>query len=369
MDQRSLADPPAILRHMRLIEGMMLLSGNQLGDRVMGSKRLSSCINIFLKTLMVSACSVEVYFWMDDLLGSRRTRRAMTTPVILFSGLVSVCSMSHRRSRLTRLISQVTMDAETAKRVQQMSRSVVMMTILLLTPTFVCFVLLISRRLGTTVAATYGITSVPLALNQYSISSALLYQAMVQLVTDHEMTMLRELQLQLISGDPLNICQVTKSRQEVMDMKKELESLMNLIPFQLLSILFFTLPSAVTTFNNVKALAEGIAIQAGIFFACLHALVLIIALMTILRVSKCTLQVNEGMTRVIRLLQLTVIERNGDWEAVCAARSLIQRLHQERRFRYTGYCLLIIDHRLILSFLSAIVSFTVLLIQFASRWL
>ena len=128
------------------------------------------------------------------------------------------------------------------------------------------------------------------------------------------------------------------------------------------------MPTGCTVHTCWATAASDWSVRYGIYFVSIHSFVLMVAWITVLTVSRCTDSVTQAINRLIRLLQDLMTESN-DWQTVTSARVLVQQLEEDKSFCYTGWRLFVVNRSLILSFLSSIVTFSVLLIQVASKWL
>ena len=361
-----------MLHHLRHMNLMLTLCGSRLSDQRVKQQCTVNLVNQLTRSIIMMAMLEQLYMEISGFIGKGSfSQGSMMTGVVIGSFCLSCGIMRKTGDRIMALMSRITMDSKTEVNSRQMIRNSVILLILYVAQQFAdSFIQYVDGNDAGDIMMSLVdcLIELPLYPNQHLIAYSLFYRVLIHLLTQHELAFLQTLHDELQQRITIDYRSVMRQRQEIMRLKQEFESLFSKIPFLQLSVLFITLPAGIAARDLFRGATGTRSVLLGVSHIMTIAFLLTTAILLINTVSDGCDQVDEMISKITRLLQRD-ISLSVDWKSVCGQEELVRQLQDERGHRYTGWRLFIVNRSLMLSFLSACVTFSVLLIQVASQWL
>lgn len=333
---------------------MLTLGGNRFNIKLFGFRKLGQISNWIIR-LSVTISTVIMIVFVSFVTISLRQVDAFTlstmTTVTLGQGAMVLFAV--KRSRIKRLLRIVSNDEVTLRKLRRDSLFALLYIL------FYAMYLFISGYLN--MEGIEIVTSIfpillmylPLIINQYSIIYPLLYLVTFELLAAHELSHLQQFRLLIISNT--NVMRIILLRRTINNLKAEFECLLNIVPSILLGIMFVTIPCGILIIksDNSAKLSQWID----------HVLFHIPALFLIYQMVQTITRCKEKITGTISELILLLQEKIAKGERSHRNQLLIDELKYNQDFEFTGWFLFRIDRKIILSFVSSIITFSVLVIQ------
>lgn len=145
----------------------------------------------------------------------------------------------------------------------------------------------------------------------------------------------------------------------MMNLKEQFERVLNIVPFIMLGQLFITIPCRILNIKN----NETSQLVQWIGYVSFHILILLPIYHMVQTVTRCRKSVRDKISELITVLQEKIVKG----EQSQANQVLIEELRNGQEFVFTVWFLFPMDRTIILSFVSSIITFSVLLIQLLDK--
>ena len=195
-------------------------------------------------------------------------------------------------------------------------------------------------------------------MHQFLVNYPIYYIVIFKILTDHEHRHIQML-TKSVKNDVRDINKLLEERDLMNSLKHEFERLFNFIPYVLFGGLFASIPATfLSLFQGVED-KKSYAIQELVLFLSVHVFIFILLFCLVQNVSQAQDSVQEAISGLIRVIQRRNICRLQE----TGYHTLIEDLRMNEKFVFTGWFLFTINRYAFLSFISAVISFSVLLIQ------
>lgn len=345
---------------LSLLDFLMTLVSNRFNPRLFGVRRLGSMCNCFIRTAIM-ASTVRVIFGIVQQItyDPKQLAYNIMNFMEITAAIVLIIVFAIRRKRLRCLIAYL------LRQQLPVSRSISLIAIFSVTLSVVVQIYVeaaINSQWITGFALFKEVAFImPVMINNYGVVYPALYVTVLDLVTHYEMNFMRAQLLRLKQDGDIDARKVMTDRRHIMEMKAEFESLLNLVPFCQFAILFQSIPGVVVGVHTHIGQGSPYAVLEIIFFTVAHVSVFLFLYFIVSRVVKAKRDVNQLCSDLIHGLQ------DGRHDLFATRyQSLIEKLRADMGFQFTGWNMFTIDQSVWLSFLSSIITFSVLLIQLAS---
>ena len=192
-------------------------------------------------------------------------------------------------------------------------------------------------------------------MNEFTVHYPLYYIIVFQMFSRYEMNKLSSMQQEIAAKD-INPSRQMTVLKHTASIRLEFEKLFSIIPFIVFGSLFAMMPSGI---HNMRSPTDAIATVNFIHYVIYGSLIMMVVCHLVFRVCKSQQNVKDIISEMIEMIQRSSItETNAKGH-----QELIDSLKTYQDFWFTGWQLFRIDHQLILSFFSSIVTFSVLLMQ------
>ena len=280
------------------------------------------------------------------------------TGIIL--GLAATFWFAVRRRKIKRLIKFVADDDLTSKRIRRSTlRALILISSYMIYKLVLHYLLMQSYRMGNLLTTFFFLVSIPIILNQYMAFYPLLYLTCIQLLTAYEVEHIQKIKI-LINSGMRDVMSILRQRNGITSLKREFESLLSIVPFAMLGNMFITIPGGIL---SITSSTKPQNISDWLEYALFHGLVLFLIYQLVLTVSRLQEKVRDTTSELILCIQ----EKSIKDPQTRGYQSLIDGLIMDQQFVFTGWYLFPINRTIILSFVSSIITFSVLLIQLASN--
>jgi hypothetical protein len=143
--------------------------------------------------------------------------------------------------------------------------------------------------------------------------------------------------------------------------RDKFERLFNIIPFIVLAIAFITIPSTLANIARKAKSAEFSTLR-NVYYICQNSANCFVILLLVYYASKSREKASNAVEQMIEVIH----KRNINSLYTNGSQAVIDALKSYADFSFTGWYLFKMNRSLILTFLSAIISFSVLIIQLGS---
>ena len=353
----------SMMSDLKLLDAMLTLSGNRLSTRLFGIRCLGTISNLLMR-LLITFGTVTVFINNAPLITDTSkigvtAVQLSTTALPLFSLTFGLFFAGHRQW-IKDLLRSLEMSQQTREFVRKMSVRLLCLTITGSVIGTSCVVIMIMPDVRDALSLLMTITVLlPMILNQFLVIYPSCYLISFKILADYEANHLMRMQKQdlSINGCFLLIRQLKRLTQA----KQQFDQHLNHIPFLVFSITFITVPGCIASVSGKnsgqKQVSEVIA------FITIQAIIAGVLIAIVLTVC-CSKQ------RMDRLLDdfIWMIQQKQSAELLTRSQnaaliSLMHALSKVRDFEFTGASLFTINRSLFLSFASALISISVLVLQ------
>ena len=196
-------------------------------------------------------------------------------------------------------------------------------------------------------------------LNQFAVFYPLLYLTCIRLLSAHEVKHIQKIK-SLINSGMKDVISIMRQRNGVTSLKREFERLLSVVPFAMLGHMFITIPGGII---NLTSSSKSQVVSEWLQYTLFHGIVLVLIYQLVQTVTRCQEKVRDMISELILCIQ----EKSIKDPQTRGYQSLIDGLIMDQQFVFTGWYLFPIHRSIILSFVSSIITFSVLLIQLASN--
>ena len=343
------------------LDAMLTLAGNRLNSRIWGIRKLGRTSNWIVRMFITVSSVVSISFTMINIFPETGLNLQVIQDLTSVSlGLLATAWFAVRRRKIKRLIKIVADDDPTLKQIRRSTlRALILISGYLIYNLVISYISLRRWRLPYLLRkAFYFLVSIPIILNQFSAFYPLLYLTCIQLLTSYEVSDIQKFKSWIASGRA-DVMTIIKKRYAVTMLKQEFESLLNVVPFAMLGNMFITIPSGIINISSRRRTHMYDYIPYALF----HGIVLFLIYQLVQTVCRCRRKVRDKISELIRCIQ----EKSIKDPHTRGYQSLIDELRIDQQFVFTGWYLFPINRTIILSFVSSIITFSVLQIQLASN--
>lgn len=334
-----------------LMDGILTMTGNRLNCRMFGYK-ITRPVNWINRIAFMTSYAYLFYFVV--LMDQNASNISITQRIFYFTaGAMTNFIFASRRENIICLLDRI-VTPESGRSVRKLSIMAFLAALTMFTAYSVAE--LTSSLTSTKSSFTAFIAYLPHNLNNYLLHYPLAYVIMFRILTEYEIIELREIRKSLVSltSSHNQVCRL----KQLEKVRQDFESNLNFIPFVLFGILFLTIPSAMADVSTLSGYKTFLGYF--LFLILHHASIGFTIILVVASVTKSRERVNLIVDETIE-----IIYRSGTHLSPID-QLLIESLKKYQRFSFTGWYLFTIDRSLILTFLSSIVTFSVLLSQLGS---
>lgn len=340
------------MTHLKYLDILLLCAGNRLNARLFGIRNLGVVMNWVIRVLILCSDGVVIHGILTN------------GGVTWFSVAKAFCNLPEpivlmmyatRRSRIIGLLKKIQSSDSPSIRKSSMKW-------LLFTSIFIAFQVACTARMynaRTPFQLIIWMLSVfPYQMNQSLIIYPVYYMVTLKVLTEKELDHLTNI-CKLVGRGSRDVNRMLDDVSNMRSIKEEFERLFNLVPFFAFGIMFVSIPSYLLSISHDLNSGKTNIFQQLISFGIFHIAVCIVVLFLVHCVSHVKETVNKSISDLIRDIQRRYIRdlHNTGYQ------SLIDELRMDQGFVFTGCNMFVIDRFILLSFLSSIISFSVLLIQ------
>ena len=339
------------------LDALLTISGNRLNDKLFGFKYTGIVLNWIVR-VAITVIYVQEVIDTARFNSINATLSDLQELLLNSTGVLILLLFAYRRARIKHLLRHMTC--------QESSRSVRCFTLfslllaigllmLQITSDFVEAAVLHRRHLYEHVWGILKKTlmSSPTELNAYIFFYPFFYITVLKIFSYHELRQLQQLNQNLTIIIPFK---VMKNIKALSQMRSELEHLFNVVPFFLFGVFFFIIPEAIISIARYDAKFDD---SRSIFLTIHISYLIVVAILLLRQVCNSRDRVRDMVTQLIEIIHQTHATRlnTNDYLALTDA------LKSYADFSFTGWYLFRIDRSLVLTFVSSIITFSVLLIQ------
>lgn len=340
------------------IDVILSLSGNRLSNKLFGFRRLGTICNYCVRLLVVSA-TIFFISWSMAHATKRRVLRVIEEHVSMISGLMVLILWSTRKTRIKALIKCLSCHgADGQEKCLSMWFLVLKIAIMAIDHPQTLVRLAYAYKINLINILTC-VFSIVLSTNNYLINYPLAYLFFMRILTSCQVREMRGLRNMISNRGSFRLIAELKRMSAV---REEFERLLNFIPFILFAVLFVSIPDAVINIVRHADASTIYSIVALCQVAMSQLSIILVVFIVAYFACKSKEEMDVAAAEVIDALQ----DRHYKDVETIAYQSLIRALEKYQNFSFTGWTLFSIDRQLILTFLSSVVSFSVLLIQLQS---
>ena len=337
------------------LDVLLTMSGNRLSKSMLGIKNMGTVSNWIIRTAIVASYIIKTAY----LLMRRNIPLVEIFKHLVYftAELIIVFVIAKRRTRIITFIKSSACSPTSLTRI--CISSLIYLAVISLLHLVLEFAYLMRRRNMTVIRLLVLLGNMVHFICNYFICYPLFYIISLKMFSSYELRQTSAIRRQILACN-VHPVKLMKDMKQLSIMRNEFEQLFNIIPFILLSILFVDIPAALLDINNDKRNTDRIYL---IIYICYYivdtGLYFMLALFLVHNVSRSAERTYEAASELIEIIQdknLIHLYSNG-WQSVIDSLKLYQN------FSFTGSKLFRIDHNLVLTFVSAIITFSVLLIQ------
>lgn len=351
------------MNNLSSLDFLLTLGGNRLNGRMFGCRKLGSISNLVSRILIAMSAIYIIrgcLIWTSD--GARQRLYVMTTIITIAIAMGIMVLFAARRERITRLMKCITDADSTGKEINNLGYFAMGVLFFGFTCQLYGLYTIMSHYVDEQTAALVVLLMFPYFLNQYVVIYPTLYVSFLTVLTRRETDRLQMFCHIIRKAGHLEIQNVIVELEQIMAYKQEFENLFNIIPCLQFGILFVTVPGVTVTLYNDSIRGLPYVGQEILVYIAIHSCIFVFLLLIVDRVDKARREVSQTTALLIHYIH----SRHSYDLYTSGFKSLIDELRINEAFKFTGWNMFTIDKSILLSFLSAIITFSVLLIQLAS---
>ena len=288
------------------LDAMLTLAGNRMNSRIWGIRNLGRISNWIIRMLITVSTIIGMYLmWMNTVPVDGMTPQLITQLTGIILGLAATVWFAVKRRQIKKLINVI---AENDLYLNELNRKFLRALILisggLLNNLVLHYLTIRSWRLSDLLTNTYFLISIPIVLNQFMAFYPLLYLTCIRLLTAYEVEHIQKIK-SLINSGMIDVMHIIRQRNEVMSIKREFESLFNVVPFAMLGNMFITIPGGIIILTSLK---KSQMVSDWLEYALFHALVLVLIYQLVQTVSRCHEKVRDKTSDLIVCIQEKIIK-------------------------------------------------------------
>lgn len=339
---------------LTFLDATLILAGNRLNHKFMGCK-IGNILNWMIRAAITSSTLLVMIIYRE----SRRHEPYIQHLQIMLrlpAGLMLMFLFAYRRTRVKRLIRQV-IDCGIPKSLTFLTASCFVTAIIFLSFHVMTQLAISLQEASVGSALWQTIQCVPYQMNEYLVLYPAFYITVMKILVDYELKLLHRMKDKILSGTsrPLNLM---KELHAMVEMNREFEYLFNIIPFVQFGIIFITIPAAVVEIRH----GGNLAMIQSVYFGIENASFFLFISLLVYHACRSKDRVSESVASIIELIH----ERHLNQLYTHGYHTLNNTLKSYAKLSFTGWYLFNIDRSVVLTFLSSIVTFSVLLIQLES---
>lgn len=348
------------MNHSTYLDMILGMGGNRLSRRMFGSRILC---NIVLWIIRAAITATTIDFTVRALFSeSSRPKPILVRLYVVIgmpTGALVMALYAYRSKQIAILLGQVSNSSSKGRRKWLPIFSVVFLTTAIICKSMLQFFI---SRLNKDARESLWDTLIvlPYHMNDYRLLYPLFYTIMVDLFSDYEVHALHQMTQQVtstVASDQLKLMSDLKNLKATRD---KFEQLFSIIPFIMFAFAFLTIPFTIT--DMARKASFGFSTLVNVYYIIeniCNALVIIL-------VMYVSCNSREKVRNVIENMIETIQKRDICYPLSSSSQVVIESLKSYADFSFTGWYLFKIDRSLILTFLSALISFSVLLLQLGS---
>lgn len=342
------------------MDAILTFSGNRLSSRLFGFRKLGTICNFFMRSLILTASTTFVLSSLFHT-SKNQTLDLLQSMTYLMSGLLATILFAIRRTQIKSLIQSIALEG-TNDRIEKMALLFLIFKVATMALDYVATMLrlVMGERMAIT-QTMIAASSLIVHTNHYLINYPLVYVIVMRVLASSQVKELRTIRHLVGKKEPLVLTHCVK---RVSAVRQEFERLLNFIPFTLFAVLFVSIPDAVTSIAKLSTTVPGSLVARFALHQVLQlqAAIILIIFLVVYYACKSKEEMDEAAAEVMDYLN----ERFHKNLETIGYQTLTQSLKEYQNFSFTGWTLFTIDRQLILTFLSSVISFSVLLIQLQS---
>ena len=349
------------MRETRLgpLDCLLTLSGNRLSSRCFGHRRWGDYLNLVTRVVLILATGEQLRRISLKIM-RHKNLPPLQLSVLAFvvAGLGNTCLFAFRRQDIKSLILRLLVNVEWRPTRWPLACACVALSVTLAIDVTVAVT-------GSSNAADLVISAAAMCLsdsNMFFVYHPILYVAVLQLFTRYEIQRLERM-AQGILQEQSTPWKWMQEVQLLAHTRRRFDRLFNVVPFILLALPFLTLPTFVASLSRRSSGASASDKVNGVFealsFALPHAAIATSILFLVRSVEAAGDVRDEQISRVIACIherKLTRLYTEG-WQP------LVHQLQQLQRMQLTVGGMFPLEKSVILSFLSSLISISVLVVQ------
>ena len=329
------------------LEALLTLTGNRLDNKLLGFRSMGVAGNWIIR---VAITANFVYLMREKILvGIQFKLQSMS---LLSIGMIVLFMFARRRSRIEDLLRRLS-SQESCQSVKCLTMFSFLFAASLITFQIAINCTFIFLREGNVWNGLFRILiHLPYYLNEYIIHYPLFYIIVLKIFSYYEVQQLQRMKQEISTKAPFRVMNEIKRLSQI---RSEFEQLFNFVPFVLFGVFFLTIPHAIISILRSDIFTGFVIIGYTIQNSCF----LIVGILLIHHVCTSRDKVNDVVTHLIEIIHrnhMSQLNTNG-------YQALIDVLKSYADFSFTGWYLFTIDRSLVLTFVSSIITFSVLLIQ------
>ena len=351
-----------IVNPLGIYDVILTITGNRLNDKLLGSRVLALVVQWLMR---VSVTASTVYLAKNWLLASSTISMAR----LIDQSFVSCCFLhmllfAWRRQRIRCFLQRIS-DLESEKSIRRISIVSCLIVVVSLSFQVTTTAVIVAQTFGdATAGIRMALLGTPLNINNFFIIYPLYYLLVIKILTLFQvkrLSLIRRSMMQALADDSGNTIQrLSWQMQECVAAMQSFEQLFNVIPFTGCAFLFIMVPGSVAQVREgTKAKKQFMADFQAVIGAIFHVVVITL----ILTIVRAACQAKQATSAAVKQVLQAIDQVSRDKAMTGDQRSLVRELSDFRDMPFTGLFLFTIDGSLVLSFLSSLISFSVLLCQ------
>lgn len=349
------------MRRIKYLDILLILAGNRLSSRFLGFRRLGSLINCLFRIMILAANAIVTCRLLAEIVATGATPFNAAYIICSIFQILTMILYAVRRPRVKYLLRKILIGDAYRSVIEKACLRWLLFALTSITVHIISNSLQMSLVLSDPGNLLFAIiVALPIILNQFLVLYPIFYMIIMKLLTNYELHHLDSIKT-LVKNDSRDVNRILDKMADARDTKVEFEQLFNFIPFITFGTLFVTIPGVILSAMKDMSLGRDMSyvIQEVVAFASVHIAIFIVNFFLVQSVSMSKEIVNQNIAELIRLVQ----RRNIRNLNTTGYQSVIEELRIDQQFSFTGWYLFTINRFILLGFLSAIISFSVLLIQ------
>ena len=351
---------------LSLLDSLLTLSGNRLSSRCFGRRRWGDLLNYVMRFLITLATGEQLRLITLKVMSQRYLPPSLLSSLaFIVTGLFNTCLFAFRRQDIKSLISRLQVDSDsrqtsTTRRLFACACAVVLLELT------IDFTTIAAGSSNTAAAIRSAAVAIVAESNMFFVYYPILYVVVLQLLTRREVQRLESMERGILQeqATPWKLMQEV---QMLANARRDFDRLFNVVPFILLALPFLTLPTFVASFSGRSGGASTIS-QVYDFFGAVsfilpHTAIALSLLLLVRRSAAACDARDEQISRVVACIherKLTRLYTEG-WQP------LVHQMQQLQRLQLTVGGMFPLEKSIILSFLSSLISISVLVIQLLAK--